>query len=78
MRVLPKNWRDDAVCFYLPEDEKEHFTSTDGWGKARQYCRKCPVIEECLLDAVRNEIPGEERFGTRGGMSANARTEKFG
>ncbi|QRY51817.1 WhiB family transcriptional regulator [Mycolicibacterium septicum] len=78
MKTIDRNWRDNAACFYLPEDEKEYFHSDTDWGKARKICRTCPVIEECLLDAVRTEPVGEDRYGVRGGMCAETRMKKFG
>lgn len=66
-----------SACRDLPEDKKRLFFGK-GYAEARAICRKCPVREECLEDALRFERPGEERFGVRGGMAADARTRKYG
>lgn len=71
----------NAPCFDLPEEQKEWFFGTYDYGKARKFCHaNCSeaVREKCLQVALESEVPGEQRYGVYGGMSAEARTKLYG
>lgn len=40
---------------------------------AAAICRSCPVREECLAAALREEADQQYTFGVRGGLSARRR-----
>lgn len=67
------NWRDDAAC--LASDPELFFpTGTTGPAveqikKARKICRECPVIMECLRDALSRS----DQYGIAGGLTENER-----
>lgn len=66
-------WRDRAACrgkgteaFFLPK------TSYEG-KKAVTLCMLCPVVAECLLDALQHETTDFSRVGIRGGLGPSER-----
>jgi hypothetical protein len=67
----------DGACKNLPEHMKQWFFGKD-YGKARKICKSCPITEECLAETLRQETPGERRYGTAGAMTANERTQRYG
>lgn len=60
------DWRAQAVCrdydselfFPLPTDKR-------GNGEAKEVCRRCPVSDACLEEALR----GRSRYGVWGGLT---------
>lgn len=64
-----------AACKSVSELDKQSFFSSSGTGykRAVKICSTCPVQAECLDDALAFEVPGEKRFGVRGGLSAKER-----
>ncbi|MEU9865518.1 WhiB family transcriptional regulator [Streptomyces sp. NPDC047971] len=70
------NWRASAAClaadpdamFPDPSDEK-------GTKHAKGICGTCPVIQECLAEAMAEEggKSKESRFGIRGGLTGGQR-----
>ena len=71
------NWREDAACRGLDPQEafRIFFPPLIGgrqsiYNEARSYCENCPVVEDCLDEA----ILFNDRDGYRGGMSAVMRT----
>lgn len=58
------HWRDDATCaqhdaaIWFPEDQETRKT-------ARRLCRECPVLEECLDDALKSPTG----IGIRAGLT---------
>jgi WhiB family redox-sensing transcriptional regulator len=65
----------NASCKNVSELEKQSFFSESGNGykRAVKICSTCPVQAECLDDALAFELPGEKRYGVRGGLSAKER-----
>lgn len=67
------DWRDRALC--LKEDPELFFpTGTTGRAadqieRARRICRECPVIMECLQNALRNN----NQYGIAGGLTESER-----
>lgn len=80
----PPKWQADAQCLddwkafapAAPEEgePREHEPSTE---VAEQLCAGCPVIGDCLADAMAEEgqLPPAHRAGIRGGLTASARYE---
>lgn len=52
----------------------------DRTSEAKQICSTCPTSAKvaCLEMALTCEVPGVERFGTWGGLSANERNKRYG
>ena len=64
-------WQDHAACreadpslFFAAEGERGH-SRTRREEAARSYCRRCPVIRQCLLHA----LGAQEAYGMWGGLS---------
>lgn len=63
------SWRDSASCasvggeFWFPEKGEPA-------GEAKQICARCPVIGECLWDALER---GDVTYGVLGGKSPQER-----
>jgi WhiB family redox-sensing transcriptional regulator len=68
MHEEPERWTAKARCRTLDPDI---FFPSDGLGvqRAAAYCAECPVAEQCLEYAMRNNIP----HGVFGGLSERAR-----
>lgn len=72
-----RSWRDDAACRGMSPAESERIFFPEATGELRKtmydeahtYCERCPVVEECLSDAIEMN----DRDGYRGGMPAAAR-----
>ncbi|UVF61253.1 WhiB family transcription factor [Mycobacterium phage DuncansLeg] len=68
-------WWHEAECQYVgldiffPENKGDHGTL------GKQICAVCPVVSECLEDAMREERGQgrERRFGVRGNLTAAER-----
>jgi WhiB family transcriptional regulator, redox-sensing transcriptional regulator len=60
-------WASKAAC--LSVDPDELFVDGAAQRKAADICRHCPVIAECLADALDNRID----FGVWGGMTVRQR-----
>lgn len=69
-----------GACADLPEEQKQWFFSTRGnqYRWAVKICQTCPIKDECLQEALKNETPGMRRFGVFGGMAAETRRQMFG
>lgn len=63
-------WQTKAECRGLPIDL---FFPDDGHMNpdAKQVCDECPVIDNCLNDAL--ELPAEQDVGIRAGMTQHKR-----
>lgn len=62
------NWRQNAACVGV--DPELFFTATyEDRKEALAVCARCPVIDQCRDDALRDLF----QYGVRGGMSAQAR-----
>ena len=68
MTADDREWMVDALCRGYPEVD---FHPVDSFGvlTAQKFCRKCPVIGECLEYALERD----ERFGIWGGLSERER-----
>ena len=76
MKGIIPNWYDKAVCKDLSPKEQENFFPERETGdgkrranKARAYCKTCPVVVECLHDA----LISNEKFGVWGMTSPKQR-----
>jgi len=72
------DWRDNAAC--LTADPELFFPngpaglSLDQIERARRICRDCPVIMECLANALK--LSNSNQFGIAGGLTEKERKEK--
>lgn len=66
--AAPEPWTADAVC---QQTDPEAFFPGSGESsrRAKAVCLNCPVTEECLAYALREDIP----FGIWGGLSRGER-----
>lgn len=61
-------WRDYAGCadadpeVFFPDSHR--LGRSDPYAKAREFCARCPVVAECMEDALRHE-----EWGMRGGLT---------
>ena len=76
MKGIIPQWYDKALCKDLSAKEIENFfperEGGDGKRKAniaKEYCKKCPVVVECLHDA----LTSNEKFGIWGMTSPKQR-----
>lgn len=77
--------RPRALCADLPEEQKEWFFAEakqpGGMAairRAKAICNSgCPIKDECLELAVRNENNSGHRHGVFGGVTADAREKQF-
>ena len=60
-------WVSKALC--LSTDPDELFVSGKAQRNATAICRHCPVVAECLADALDNQV----QFGVWGGMTERQR-----
>jgi WhiB family redox-sensing transcriptional regulator len=74
-RLLAWDWQLDAACagldtalFYQADNERGSSVRIRE-AKAKAICARCPVIDSCLKDALRNNEP----YGVWGGLSADER-----
>jgi WhiB family redox-sensing transcriptional regulator len=63
----PNAWVSKALC--RSTDPDELFVSGKAQKKATAICRHCPVVAECLADALDNRV----EFGVWGGMTERQR-----
>lgn len=64
-------WRDDAKC---RNEDHGRFFGRDSI-RTKRYCETCPVTEDCLAFAVKNEMETiGGRFGLYGGMLPHERS----
>lgn len=72
---LEFEWKDYATCaqFEFPVDENPFFVEGYGatYDKARPYCARCPVVIDCLIDA----LDDPDNLGMWGCTSPNERSE---
>jgi WhiB family redox-sensing transcriptional regulator len=70
-----EHWRQHAACrgadgdIFFPS-ARRHTIHT--WKAAREYCDRCPVVNECLALALSQE-PAEDRWGMFGGTTPSER-----
>lgn len=67
------NWREYATCQFLSSDDQDDSPFfIEGYGaqytRARRYCHFCPVVIDCLIEGLDNEM------GMWGCTSPNERT----
>lgn len=73
-----RDWRDDAVCKDVPLSTMNDPFYTDGAGNGATYataaalCARCPVVAECLEDALKVDA-AHGPHGFRAGMSGKTR-----
>ncbi|KUF18421.1 WhiB family transcriptional regulator [Streptomyces silvensis] len=75
------DWRDLAAC----TDAEPEDMFPEGKGKdpavqdARAFCLRCPVIHECLMDAMRAEGAAgkDNRWGVRGSLTGDERAALY-
>lgn len=63
-------WRDDAACTNVDPDAMFPGNDRAGIAYAKSICRMCPVVVECLLDAL---AIGDTQHGIRGGLTPQER-----
>jgi len=76
-------WWHDALCqqvglypFYAYDEDDDGSPDPATARAAIEVCHRCPVIAECLADAMREEAHDVcNRHGIRGGLSAHQRRE---
>ncbi len=74
-RIFAWEWQLDAACagldtalFYQADNERG-MSVRNRERKAKAVCARCPVVDECL----RNALASNEPYGVWGGMSADER-----
>lgn len=75
------DWRESAACAQIdPAGADIAFFPSESSMDAHKYdyavsiCRRCPVMAECLADAMATEAPGlSSRHGVRGGLTPGQR-----
>ena len=76
MSIPDRSWQEDAACHqaavpdvFFPEGDHSLMAA------ALSYCRSCPVVDECLQDALAEEAGESLRniHGVRGGHGPKAR-----
>lgn len=70
-------WTDRAACAGEDVDFFPDPTDLPGNQAAKNICRSCPVIADCLDDAMREE-PAGGRYGIRGGLTPEERRKLSG
>lgn len=71
-------WHEAAACggrdveLFFPHDGNRAAILA-----AKAFCRECPVVQECLDDAMRVEGSRKLRWGIRGGLTGPERTRLF-
>lgn len=74
---MTRAWLDDAACVSIGPDL--FFSEEPGDRPAAQrFCRtRCPVVSECLADAMDFEVglPRNRRFGIQGAMTPTQRDQ---
>lgn len=65
------DWREQAACATEGDPELFFADASDNVGieSAKAICRRCPVTEQCIREAVDTD----ERWGIRGGLTAAER-----
>jgi len=79
------DWRDDAECARPAYADRRdlwfaHTSDTDDVELAKSICKTlCPVRQECLADAIREEggKTTESRHGIRGGLQGAGRRRMY-
>lgn len=64
-------WMHHAACRDQPPDLFHPINQGDHCPEAQRICARCPVIAECLRDALAQR----DVFGFRGGVSGDARRQ---
>ena len=75
---MSESWRDSAACantdpnlfFEQPNSYDGDVVSTGNFRAAKLICGECPVVAECLRDALDT---GDVHFGVRGGLPPRGR-----
>jgi hypothetical protein len=73
---IRKYWYRDAACqgaplhLFFPSTSNRHTEKSEATASAviRQFCRRCPVEAECLIDYLRSAKVNAEFIGIRGGF----------
>lgn len=73
---MTADWRDKASCAGLADPSfrefdpfhPKHDDSITDYETGRMFCDRCPVVSECLEDALATET-GSTRTGLRGGLT---------
>lgn len=72
---MDEGWWHSAACKDQPT-QLFYVTAGQRGVKAKAFCKQCPVVEECLADALAREVSGE-RYGVWGGLTAFERRKKY-
>lgn len=68
----PLSWRDDAACRERPDVDFFPFPEdVHAIGRAKEVCANCPVVEECLVYAIRTR----QGDGVWGGLTPKERAK---
>ncbi|MFC8267766.1 WhiB family transcriptional regulator [Streptomyces cinereoruber] len=76
MSDMRTRWRTYAACLEVhPDDMFPDPRNQAGNRRAKQVCRRCPVWQLCLNDALTEEggKRQENRHGIRGGLTSDER-----
>jgi hypothetical protein len=76
LTLSPASKMQHAPCRELSNKEKDlvfYPKSGTGYKRAKTMCGGCLDKDECLAQALSFEVPGEERYGIWGGLSARER-----
>jgi WhiB family redox-sensing transcriptional regulator len=72
------DWQEKAACRGVPTEI--FFPENPGgqdsvYNKAREFCKRCDVTEQCLAYALEHETGQRCRFGVFGGLSPRERSQ---
>jgi WhiB family redox-sensing transcriptional regulator len=71
------NWYEQANCSST-DPEALFPTDRHGVALAKKICANCVVVNDCLTDALRNELTERDVHGIAGGLSAEERKRMRG
>lgn len=69
------HWASRAACTEVGLDVFYRVGGSDPWRDARRICAGCPVVDECLQEALAQEAGERWRHGYRGGMAPTERAD---
>ena len=71
-------WANTALCAQIDPDLWHDGLASFGYATAKHYCRRCPVLAECIDAVIADEwgLEKQRRLGVWGGMTPAARVKE--
>ena len=71
-------WANNALCAQIDPDLWHDGLGGFGYSVAKYYCRRCPVLHQCIDSVIADEWGTEvqQRLGVWGGMTPSARVKE--